>query len=78
MVSDPTLELTDEESQTIAALLAARLPYPLDGDCFIGMDVPLAGTWGPEDEAFWTGTERYQPWKDVASFFRDGGYKGER
>lgn len=48
----------------------ARLPYPLDGDCFVGMDVPRSGAWGSEDAAFWTGTERYQPWKDVASFFR--------
>lgn len=47
-----------------------RLPCPLDGDCFVGMDVPLAGTWGPEDLAFWTGTSSYQPWKDVAAFFR--------
>ena len=43
--------------------------YPLDGDCFVGMDVPLPGAWRPEDVAFWTGTERYQPWKDVAAFF---------
>ena len=48
----------------------ARLPYPLDGDCFVGMDVSLPGTWGPQDVTFWTGTSRYQPWKDVASFFR--------
>lgn len=49
---------------------APRLPYPLDGDCFVGMDAPLPGTWGSEDIAFWTGTACYQPWKDVASFFR--------
>lgn len=48
----------------------ARLPWPLDGDCFVGMDVPLLDAWGPEDVAFWTGTCRYQPWKDVAAFFR--------
>lgn len=34
-----------------------------------GMDVPI-GPWGAEEVAFWTGTERYQPWKDVAAFFR--------
>jgi hypothetical protein len=34
-----------------------------------GMDVP-DGTWGEDDIAFWTGTARYQPWKDVAAFFR--------
>ena len=34
------------------------------------MDVPLAGTWSAEDAAFWTGTRTYQPWKDVAVFFR--------
>jgi hypothetical protein len=25
----------------------------------------------PEWVAFWTGTPRYRPWKDVASFFRE-------
>jgi hypothetical protein len=44
-----------------------------------GMDVPCGhrqptsypnAYWGPEDVAFWTGTDRYQPWKDVAVFFR--------
>jgi hypothetical protein len=25
----------------------------------------------PEWVAFWTGTPRYQPWKDVAAFFRE-------
>lgn len=34
-----------------------------------GMDVPV-DVWGPDDVAFWTGTERYQPWKDVAAFFK--------
>lgn len=51
------------------ATKTARLPYPLDGDCFVGMDVPT-GMWGAEEVAFWTGTARYQPWKDVAAFFR--------
>lgn len=36
-----------------------------------GMDIPI-GPWGAEEIAFWTGTERYQPWKDVAAFFRSG------
>jgi hypothetical protein len=27
--------------------------------------------WTAEDIAFWTGTPTYQPWKDVAAFFRD-------
>lgn len=31
--------------------------------------------WGEEDSAFWTGTIHYQPWKDVAAFFR--GEKGD-
>jgi len=35
-----------------------------------GMDVPT-GPWGAEEVAFWTGTPRYQPWKDVAAFFRE-------
>ncbi len=26
--------------------------------------------WGPEEVDFWTGTTRYQPWCDVADFFR--------
>jgi hypothetical protein len=35
-----------------------------------GMDVPI-GPWGAEEVAYWTGTPRYQPWKDVAAFFRE-------
>lgn len=42
----------------------------IEDEVCIGMDVPLAGSWGPEDVRFWTGTVRYQPWKDVAGFFR--------
>ena len=38
------------------------------GVCF-GLDIPV-GPWTAEDVAFWTGTPRYQPWKDVAAFFR--------
>ena len=26
--------------------------------------------WTEEDIAFWTGTSTYQPWKDVAAFFK--------
>lgn len=51
-----------------------HLPYPLDGDCFVGMDVPSADTWGSEDVAFWTGTARYQPWKDVTAFFKESNH----
>ena len=36
------------------------------------MDVPTE-PWSAEDIAFWTGTPRYQPWKDVAAFFRREG-----
>jgi hypothetical protein len=43
--------------------------YPLDEDCVTGMDVPTE-PWTAEDVAFWTGTARYQPWKDIAAFFR--------
>ena len=35
-----------------------------------GMDVPRK-RWDKEDVKFWTGTKYYQPWKDVAAFFRD-------
>jgi hypothetical protein len=33
------------------------------------MDVPT-GPWGEAEIVFWSGTKRYQPWKDVAAFFR--------
>lgn len=39
-----------------------------EGVCF-GMDVPC-DPWTAEDIAFWTGTRRYEPWKDVAAFFK--------
>ena len=35
-----------------------------------GMDVPT-DPWTAEDVRFWTGTATYQPWKDVAAFFRE-------
>jgi hypothetical protein len=35
-----------------------------------GFDVPV-DPWTTEDIAFWTGSPRYQPWKDVAQFFRN-------
>lgn len=49
---------------------STRRRYPLDEEngC-TGMDVPI-GPWGDEEVAFWTGTARYQPWKDVSSFFK--------
>jgi len=47
----------------------ARRSYPLDEECCTGMDVPTQ-RWTAEDTAFWTGTPHYQPWKDVAAFFR--------
>lgn len=34
-----------------------------------GFDIPIK-PWGPEDIAFWTGSARYCPWKDVAVFFQ--------
>jgi hypothetical protein len=34
------------------------------------MDVPTS-PWTAADAAHWTGTERYQPWKDVAAFFKN-------
>jgi hypothetical protein len=34
-----------------------------------GMDVPTA-PWTAEDVAYWTGTARYEPWRDVAALFR--------
>lgn len=34
-----------------------------------GMDVPTE-PWTAADTAFWSGTARYQPWKDVAALFR--------
>jgi hypothetical protein len=37
-----------------------------------GFDVPLAGSWGPAEVAFWTGSPTYQPWKDVADLFNPG------
>ena len=49
-----------------------RRSWPLDEDCATGMDVPTE-PWSAEDIAFWTGTPRYQPWKDVAAFFRREG-----
>jgi len=44
-------------------------PEPTHDIC-TGMDVPI-GPWGAEEVAFWTGTAHYQPWKDVAAFFRE-------
>lgn len=43
--------------------------WPLDEEVSIGMDVPTE-PWTAEDVKFWTGTKRYQPWKDVAAFFK--------
>lgn len=44
-------------------------PIPSDEVC-TGMDVPDLSSWTAEDIAFWTGTARYQRWKDVAAFFK--------
>ncbi len=44
-------------------------PPPDDGVC-TGMDIPF-GRWTAADVAYWTGTPRYQPWKDVAALFRE-------
>lgn len=44
-------------------------PCPIDDDVCTGMDVPIA-PWTQEDITFWTGTKTYQPWKDVAAFFK--------
>lgn len=46
-----------------------RRSWPLDDDCVTGMDVPTNRR-SEEDIAFWTGTPSYQPWRDVAAFFR--------
>jgi len=43
---------------------------PIEDDVCTGMDVPL-GLWTEYDIWFWTGTPSYQPWKDVATFFRE-------
>ena len=43
---------------------------PAETDVCTGLDVPLSGSWGPAEIAFWTGTPHYQPWKDVAAFFK--------
>ncbi len=42
----------------------------LDEGWLTGMDVPI-GPWADEEIAFWSGTKRYQPWKDIAGFFRE-------
>jgi D-ribose pyranose/furanose isomerase RbsD len=47
-----------------------------DDAILCGMDVPVPGSWSAEDVAFWTGTPHYQPWKDVAAFFRESGKNG--
>ena len=41
-----------------------------DDEVCTGMDVPI-DRWTDEDVAFWTGSPTYQPWKDVADFFRE-------
>jgi hypothetical protein len=46
-----------------------RRSWPLDEEFCIGMDVPC-DPWTAEDVRFWNGTKSYQPWKDVAAFFR--------
>ena len=43
-------------------------PATIDGVC-TSMDAPI-DPWTAEDVRFWTGTATYQPWKDVAAFFR--------
>lgn len=40
----------------------------VEDDVCTGMDVPVS-RWAQSDLAFWSGSERYQPWKDVAAFF---------
>lgn len=44
--------------------------WPLDEEICTGMDAPC-DPWTAEDVAFWTGSRTYQPWKDVAAFFRE-------
>lgn len=46
-----------------------RRAWPMNEDCVTGMDIPDS-KWTAEDAAFWTGTKHYQPWKDVAAFFK--------
>lgn len=43
-------------------------PVACDEVC-CGMDVP-SDPWTAEDVAFWSGSPTYQPWKDVAAYFR--------
>lgn len=47
-----------------------RRSWPLDEECCTGMDIPTE-PWTAEDVAFWSGSARYQPWKDVAAFFKE-------
>lgn len=55
---------------TLRTRLARRREISDEEYIVCGMDVPC-GPWTAEDAAFWTGTARYQPWRDVAAFFRD-------
>jgi hypothetical protein len=51
-------------------MTVTRRPYPGDDTFCTGFDVPDREAWGPAEVAFWTSTPSYQPWKDVAAFFR--------
>ena len=48
---------------------AGFMPRPEDDLC-TGLDIPC-DPWTAEDVAFWTGTATYQPWRDVAAFFKE-------
>jgi hypothetical protein len=51
-------------------MTVTRRPYPGDDTFCTGFDVPDREAWGPAEVAFWTSTPIYQPWKDVAAYFR--------
>jgi len=57
-----------EDSKTEQAGLRNGRCVAQEGVC-TGMDLPI-GPWGEIEVAFWIGTARYQPWKDVAAFFK--------
>lgn len=69
---------TELESDTWASWWGAHAAMrDLCAAGITGMDVPTE-RWTKEDAAYWTGTARYQPWRDVADLFRPKGDEAGR
>jgi len=68
--ADLALTPTELESDTWASWWGAHAAIrDLAAAGITGMDVPT-DPWTAEDVRYWTGSARYEPWRDVAELFR--------